>query len=184
MKKFAKWGLIIAAILVAVFVVGGFLIPSQWTVTETTSINASNEVVYEQIADLKNWQNWSSWTKEKDPTQVYTYEGPDMGAGAKWLWTSEKMGTGWLEIKEGTVDRGIVYELFIDMGSMQSTVLGDIALARVDESLNVIWTDKGDSGSSLAKRWMSLLVKNMLAKELKEGLAKLKALSESKALVE
>lgn len=185
MKKFVKWIFIIVAILVAVFFVGGNLIPKTWTVTETISIDATNEVVYEQIADLKNWQNWSSWTKEKDPTQVYTYEGPDMGAGAKWLWTSEKMGTGWLEIKEASVDRGIVYELFIDMGSMQSTIHGEIALARVDDgALNVIWTDKGDSGSNLIKRWMSLVVKSMLSKELKEGLTKLKSIAESKARVE
>lgn len=180
MKKFLKWVLIVIAIVAAIFFIGGKLIPSQWTVTESTAINASPEVVFEQIANLKNWQNWSSWTKEKDETQVYTYEGPEMGAEAKWLWTSEKMGTGWLEIKQADPEKGIVYELFIDMNDMKSTMFGEIALSNIDGTTNVIWTGKGDSGDNLVKRWMSLFIKSMLGKEYKEGLSKLKSITEVK----
>lgn len=178
MMKFLKWFLFVLAFVAATFVVGGFLLPSTWTVSESTIIKSPSEAVYEQTANLRNWQNWSPWTKEKDPTQVYTYEGPEMGAGAKWLWTSEKMGKGWLEIKEADPTKGIAYELFIDMGSMQSTLHGDITFTHEDDSLKVTWTDRGESGRNLIKRWMSIFIKQMLGDELKEGLSKLKTITE------
>jgi hypothetical protein len=177
MNKFLKSILVIVGFLVAVFIIGGFLLPKTWQVSETAFIPAPADNIYVQIANLRNWQHWSPWTKEKDPTQVYTYEGPEMGAGAKWLWTSKKMGKGWLEIKEADPQWGIKYELFIDMGSTQSTLYGEIAYTSKEDVLEVKWTDRGESGNNLFKRWMSLLIKPMLSKELKEGLTKLKGIA-------
>lgn len=184
MKSFLKWLIIVAASLVAIFVVGGYLIPQQWTVTQTTTIAAQNDLIYEQVANLRNWQNWAPWNLEKDKTQVYSYNGPEIGVGAKWLWTSEKMGKGYLEIKEADTKEGITYELFIDMNNMQSTMKGVMAFTEKDDNTEVTWTDHGDSGSNLVKRWMSLLVGKMLDEEMKDGLKKLKALVESQPKTE
>ena len=177
--KVLKWFLIAIVSLAAIFLVGGFMIPSTWTVTESATIKASPETIYNQVANLRNWQNWAPWNKEKDPTQVYTYEGPEVGPGATWKWTSEKMGTGYLKILDGDVHQGIDYELFIDMGDMQSTMYGKMAFSAVDEGTHLVWTDKGESGNNLVKRWMSLMIKSMLSKEFKEGLAKLKSVTEA-----
>ncbi|HXW60180.1 MAG TPA: SRPBCC family protein [Myxococcota bacterium] len=180
MKKVFKWSVIVIALVVAIFVVGGVMLPGSWTVSESIAMSASEDKVFEQVANLRNWQNWSPWTKEKDPTQVYMYEGPEIGAGAKWLWTSEKMGKGYLVIKEADMNSGIKYELFIDMNNSQSTINGAMNFSREDDMLKVSWTDDGDAGNNLVKRWMSLFVKQMLSKEMKAGLEKLKALVEIK----
>jgi hypothetical protein len=180
MKNVLKWLLIAVGSLVAIFLIGGFMIPRHWSVNESITINAPAEAVYAQIADLKNWQNWSPWTKEKDPTQVYTYEGPEMGVDQKWSWASENMGTGWLLIKTADPIKGIGYELFIDMKGNQSTINGEIAFTQTDSGLEVAWKDDGDSGNNLIKRWMSLFIKPMLGKEMNSGLVKLKALTEVK----
>jgi hypothetical protein len=179
MKKFLQWFLIVVAIIIAIFVIGGLLLPSTWSVTESTTISAPKERVYEQIANLRNWQNWSPWTKESDPSQVYVYEGPEAGEGAKWLWTSEKMGKGHLLIKDADVNKGVSYELFIDMHDSKSTIDGSILYSEANDALNVVWTDKGDSGNDLLKRWFTLGIKYMLSNEMKSGLAKLKKITEA-----
>lgn len=180
MKNILKWVLIALGSLVAIFLVGGFMIPQQWSVTESATINAPAEAVYSQIADLKNWQVWSPWTKEKDPAQEYTYEGTEPGVGQKWSWKSEKMGTGWLEIKTGDAAKGITYELFLNMNGHQSTMHGELTYVQTEAGLEVTWKDTGDSGSNLVKRWMSLFIKPILSDEFKAGLAKLKTVTELK----
>lgn len=180
MKGFLKWLLIAAAGIIGVYFLGGFLIPQQWTVTRSIVMNASNEHIYEEVANLRNWQNWAPWNMQLDPTQVYSYEGPEVGAGAKWLWTGEKMGKGYLEIKKADEKTGIVYELFIDMNDMQSTIEGVMEFKDKDGQTEVVWSDRGDSGNSTMRRWMSLLIGKMLGDEMDDGLKKLKALVESK----
>jgi hypothetical protein len=179
MKRFFKLTLIIVCVLVALFVIGGYMIPSHWSVSKSITINAPSDEIYPHLADLRNWQNWSPWTKEKDPTQVYTYEGPEVGPGAKWLWTSEKMGKGVLEIKKADPAQGISYELFIDMNDMQTTIEGDMSFRSHDGMTEVNWTDSGNSGN-LIKRWMSLFIGSMLGGEMESGLTKLKELVEKK----
>jgi hypothetical protein len=180
MKSFFKWLLIAVASVVTVILLGGYLIPQQWTVTRDITIAAPAEDVYEQVANLRNWQNWAPWNMEKDATQVYRYEGPQLGTGAKWLWTGEKMGKGYLLIKKAAPKEGIVYELFIDMNDMQSTMKGVMEFKEHDGVTDIKWTDHGDSENNLMKRWMSLLIGKMLGDEMETGLKKLKSLLESK----
>lgn len=181
MKNVLKWVMITVGSLVAIFLVGGFMIPSTWSVSESTVINASAESVYAQIADLKNWQGWSVWTKEKDPNQEYTYEGSELGVGQKWSWASDKMGKGYLEIKSADPTKGINYELFLDMNGNQSTMHGEIAYVETEAGLEITWTDKGDAGNNLVKRWMTLFIKSMLSDDFKTGLSKLKTIVEAPA---
>lgn len=178
MKKVLNYITAIVIFLLALYVAGGFLLPQTWIATQKITIKASPEKVYEQIADLKNWQNWAPWNKDKDPTQVYTYEGPKMGVGAKWLWTSEKMGQGWLEIKKASPDEGISYELLIDMDGKKSLITGAINYTNTAQGLNVMWIDQGDAGKSFNQRWISLFIKVMIGKEMTAGLEKLKHISE------
>ncbi len=178
MKKVLNYITAIVIALLALYVAGGFLLPQTWKATQKITIKASPEKVYEQIAHLKNWQNWAPWNKDRDPTQVYAYEGPEMGVGAKWLWTSEKMGQGWLEIKKASLEDGISYELLIDMDGRKSTIEGAINYSNAVNGLEVIWTDQGDAGKSFNQRWLSLFIKVMIGKEMTAGLEKLKYICE------
>ncbi len=88
------------------------------------------------------------------------------------------MGKGYLEIKEADPNSGIKYELFIDMNNSPSTIMGAMSFSREDDMLKISWTDEGNSGNNFVKRWMSLFIKSMLAKEMNSGLEKLKGLVE------
>ena len=178
MKKIFNYLAGTIVFVLAIYLAGGFLLPKTWHVIQKTTIKAQPEIIYEQIANLKNWQNWAPWNKDKDPSQEYSYEGPDMGAGAKWLWKSEKMGSGWLEITEASPDTGIVYKLFIDMNGRTSNIRGSISYTKVGAALDVIWTDQGEAGAGFNQRWLSIIIKIMLSKEMASGLEKLKYISE------
>jgi hypothetical protein len=180
MKNFLKWLLIVIGSLAAIFVVVGYMLPSKWTVSREITIAASPETIYEQVANLRNWQAWSPWTKEMDPTQVYTYEGPAEGTGAKWLWTSEKMGKGSLTIVDSEVKKGVAYKLFIDMEGQESHINGYLKYSPATSGQHVVWFDEGDAGDNLAQRWLTLMIKIMLGKEMDAGLQKLKQVAESK----
>jgi hypothetical protein len=180
-NAFFKWLLILFSSLLGIFFVGGLFIPDAWQVSRSKLISAPTDTIYAQMATLKNWPVWSPWTTERDPTMVFSYAGPETGVGAKQLWTSAKMGTGHLEIKEADATKGISYELFIDMGNMQSTIKGSIAFAPAATGTTVTWTDEGNSEGSLVKRWMSLMVTKMLGKDLEEALEGLKRVSERQA---
>ncbi len=176
--KILNYFAVVVISLLAVYVIGGFLLPSAWSISKEIVIKAPAEKVYEQIANLHNWQNWAPWNKDMDPSQVYTYEGPESGVGAKWLWTSEKMGKGWLQITESDVEKGIKYLLFIDMDQRQSTINGAINYASSADGLTVVWSDQGEVGNNFNERWMTVLIKFMLGKEMKSGLEKLKLTTE------
>jgi|SRR5580700_8114189 hypothetical protein len=167
--------------LLVLFIVVGMLLPSKWEVSRSINIAANKETIYSAVANLHRFIEWSPWTGEEDPSLVYTYEGPEEGVGAKQNWTSEKMGKGWLEISEADPEKGIIYKLFIDMGRWQNNLEGQMAFEALDNETKVTWTDRGENGANIVKKWMALFMNSMLGKDLEKGLTKLKSLTEKEA---
>ena len=168
----------IVLILSAVFIIGGFLIPNEWVVSRSIMIHASPLQIYPFVNNFKEWDKWSPWNSSKDATLHYTYEGSDTGVGAKQSWTSDKMGKGWMEFTSADPQTGVSYSLSIDMGYGASNLQGNIALKQEGDETEVTWTDKGNSGKSFTKRWMSLMIKVMLGRNFDTGLGHLKSLVE------
>lgn len=169
----------ILLIVSGIYCIAGFFIPDEWTVSRSIMIHASSDKIYPYISDFKQWDKWSPWTSAKDASLRYTYSGPATGIDAKQAWTSDNMGTGWMQFTAADPQRGVSYTLFIDMKGMQSTLQGTIAFKPSEENTLVIWTDHGNSAKQFSKRWMSLLIKPMLGKEFDAGLAKLKTMVEA-----
>jgi len=178
--RFFKALLLLVGVLAAIFLVGGMIVPNTWTVRRSTIIAAPPEAIYPHISEFKKWNDWAPWGTDKDPTLAYTYEGPESGPGAMQRWTSKKMGTGWMKIKESSPEKGLTYTLFIDMGGFQSELEGELTLTPVNGmATQVTWTDHGDAGKDLRKKWMNILMDPMLGKEFEVGLAKLRKLVEN-----
>jgi hypothetical protein len=165
-------------VLFLIFCIGGFLIPEEWSVSRSLLIKASAERIYPFVNDFKEWDKWAPWNASKDSSLQYTYEGPEVGVGAKQNWTSDKMGKGWMQMTQANPQRGVSYDLYIDMGHSQSTLQGKIRFSEEANATRVTWTDRGNSGKSFTKRWMSLMLKQMLGKEFDTGLNHLKELVE------
>jgi hypothetical protein len=170
--------IIAAAALAALFTIVGLFLPNTWEVSKSISMSASKEKIYTHVADFHNWLSWSPWNDAKDTSLSYSYEGPTEGIGAQQNWTSDKMGSGWLKLTEANPQTGIKYDLFIDMGRFQSSFQGELAFETEGEQTKVTWTDRGDNGNSLVRKWMSLSLGSMLGKDMLAGLNNLKALVE------
>lgn len=177
MKNISKYLAIVFGSLAAIFIIGGLVIPKEWSVRESININADKRLLYREIADFKNWSHWSPWQDEVAKSQN-TYEGDTLGLGQKLSWVGDNM-KGYMKITKADVHNGISYELFMDMNNSQYTLFGDINYVSTEHDLEVTWQDFGDSGNNLPKRWMSLFIKPQLAKQFKEGLASLKTRVES-----
>ena len=167
-----------ALILGGIFLVGGLLIPSEWTVSRFMKIEATPQRIYPYISHFKQWEIWSPWNASKDATLKYTYTGSDKGIGAKQSWTSEKMGSGWMQFTAADPKTGVAYDLFIDMHGHQSMLHGKIELKPSEHDTLVIWTDSGNAGKSFVTWWMSLMIKPMLGRDLETGLKGLKSIIE------
>ncbi len=80
-------------LLALLIIIGSFFIPSTFKYSYTGKINATPDKVFEQINELRNWQNWSYWNRMDTAMQV-TYSTPSEGKDAYYSWTSENKDVG------------------------------------------------------------------------------------------
>ena len=84
---------------IALMVVVSFFLPDKYSVEKSIRINAPIDLVFNQVNDLKNWENWSFFFT-RDPnweTRMGTWTN---GTNAEMKWRSNKIGNGKLTIIE------------------------------------------------------------------------------------
>ena len=118
-------GIVLFLVLFIVGFVGGAYLISPVTVVErSATVAAAPEQVYAMAGSLKRFNDWSPWAA-LDPAAVYTFEGPEEGAGQKMSWTSGKpdVGRGSQTVTEVVPNEKVVTELdFGEMGKAVSTL--------------------------------------------------------------
>lgn len=115
MKKFAIGLLVVIVLLFAV----GFIMPSKKVIERTEKVNASQERVFAEVADLKSWKNWDPWYPI-DSNQQRTVEGKLGDKGYHYSWTSqhEDVGNGKFTVTEYKEPSELKYRIdFEGMGS-------------------------------------------------------------------
>lgn len=177
MKILKKIGLVLLSLLL-IFVLGSYLLPSQWSVERSVVIQASNVRIYQYISDLKNgWPQWSAFDSE-DPNIQYTYSGPDYGMGQTREWKSEKMGNGKQVIIKADPNYGIEFKLYMTASNFE--LQGKIGFLAAKEGTKVTWADWGQTGNNPFQRWMCFFMDKFMGATFEKSLAKLKALSEER----
>ena len=161
-------------VLVIVVVAVGFLLPAEFTLSRSTTINAPIEVVFDQVVDLEKNEAWSPWAKA-DPTMKMSYGEKTVGTGASYTWTSEKSGDGKLTIREVEQNQRILND--IDFGGQAATGHWDFEAS--GEGTKVTWSMKGDAGGNIIGRYMGLMVDMMAGPQFELGLAELKKIAET-----
>ena len=94
-----KKTLIVLTTLIVLFIGIGFLLPSEFRVERSVTIDAPAEQVFEHLVDFKAWKNWGVWFK-RDPQMTITYTGPEKQVGMTSSWQSASEGNG--EMKQDT----------------------------------------------------------------------------------
>lgn len=165
--------LIVAAVLFSV----AFLLPREVAVARHITINATPDVVFPYVNDLRKMNEWSPWAKI-DPKTEYEFEGAQVGKGQKVSWTStnEHVGIGSQEIIESVANERVRTALdFGDHGTANATIV----LVPEGAGTKVTWGFTTDTGLSPIGRYMGLMMDTWVGEKYQEGLSSLKTLVES-----
>lgn len=165
-------------LLAAAAVVGGWMLPRQFSVERSTTVQATPQAVYALVADPRRWGEWAPWSR-RDRSMVTRYEGAASGAGADWSWRSDSEGSGRMRFTAAEPARRLTYELSLE--GWDGVSRGELLLQPKGTGTELRWTLAGDLGANPIGRWMGLLVDRMVGKDFESGLMGLKSMAEHPA---
>ncbi|MGF1637930.1 MAG: GyrI-like domain-containing protein [Cyclobacteriaceae bacterium] len=174
--KYILIGLVTVAIL---FVILGLIVPKEYKVERTVSINAPDYVVMDHLRHLKKTDAWSPWA-DYDPNMVHSYNGKDGAPGASATWEGNKeVGKGSQELILVEPNRVESTVTFIE--PWESTSNSYFQLSPEGETTNVAWGFSGVNPFPWNVMTLFMNMDEMLGKDFERGLNKLKENTESLA---
>lgn len=174
MRWFLGLVLVVALLVGGAYAVGRFFLPNTLDVTRTTSIARPRAAIFAMVNDLRIAREWSPYNA-RDPDAEYTISN-EPGAGQSMRWTSNvrEVGSGRMSIVD-SVDNEMV-ESIIQIGE-RATLSSRLRLARAQSGTSVAWSISAscaDGWINVPCRYMNLIMRSTIEKELDSGLARLK----------
>ena len=101
--------------VITAFIVGGFLLPSEYHVERSVVVERPASVIFALLNSYKSFNQWSPWAA-RDPEAQFVFSGPESGPGAKLSWKGDPrtVGQGWQEIIRVEPNNRI--EMYLDFG--------------------------------------------------------------------
>lgn len=162
--------------LLAVLVIAGLVMPSQYTIVRKDTISAPPAAVHAFVGYLDKWPEWMPWEQE-DPSVITMLGDKTTGVGAKQAWTSSKAGDGEIEFTECDENTGIAYDMTFIMKNKRAPAKASIRYAPAGEGTEVTWSMEGDVASMLPpviRGLMKPIMSGMIGKNFARGLTSLK----------
>ncbi|MCX7547085.1 SRPBCC family protein [Xanthomarina sp. F1114] len=107
--------------LILIFIIGLTIYvavqPNSFDVKRTKTMEASNEIIYNNVIDFKNWEAWSPWI-EKAPETVVTLGDKTSGIASSYAWVNDD-GPGQMKTTKTTSNSSI--DQILQFGDFQST---------------------------------------------------------------
>lgn len=110
--KFLKILIIGLAVIAALYLGFGAMLPSDFKVETDATFNASTAEIHPWVNDLKKWPEWTVWSQSKDDKPVISYGETTAGVGAHQKWEAPKSGKGELTVTASDPGKGIAYSMF------------------------------------------------------------------------
>ncbi len=149
-----------------------------YTVTRSTTIDASPARVYEEIADFHNWTHWSPW-EDLDPDLKRTYSGSESGKGAAYSWTgNRKAGQGRMEMTEATPHSTVRVDLVFEKPFKASSE-SVFTIAPDGTGSRVTWALTGEKTLMTKVMGVFKSMDSLIGPDFEKGLARLKATTET-----
>jgi hypothetical protein len=178
MKAFRIIGIVVA-VLIAMALLGIILGPKGIKMERSIVIHAPRSVIFNNIADYRNFQKWSPWTGI-DSGCKYEYPGPQGQADAGFKWSgNDKVGTGEMLTTEIAPDVSMVAQMhFIKPWDAKAVTRWTLDSAGPGD-VKVTWGF--EQRFRLRQRPMMLFInmEKMLAPDYEKGLANLKKVCET-----
>lgn len=129
---------IVVVLLVAIILIGGQFLPKTYSVSRSTTINATDSVVYKNIADFNEFYKWNPWAK-MEPTAKTKISGYVAQPGHLYEWAGRETGEGYMKVLEAKPNSLVDIELkFIK--PIESLANTRFDLVNENNSTKVTWT--------------------------------------------
>lgn len=157
----------ILALLAALFVGVGILLPGTVEVTRSVEIAAAPEEVFPFLDNLDAWTEWTPWGDIES-----RLEGPPAGPGARRVWDDPRLGAGSLTIAASRPPHWVDYIVEVEGGALRFE--GRITVEpRAGGSL-VSWTERADLGWNPLLGWTALNMEESQGRQLQDSLDRLR----------
>lgn len=178
MRWFLWLVLIVALVTGVLYGVGRFLLPNTLEVTRTVSIERPRASVFAMINDLRIAKEWSPYYA-RDPDADYAFNGePGQGQSMRWVSNVRDVGRGRMSIVSSTENEEV--QSILEMG--ERATLNSVISLRPGERVTLVeWTvtaECAETAINVPCRYMNLIMRGMVQRELDSGLARLKTLTE------
>src|ERR1700755_2063659 len=87
--RFLRNLLVFLAVVVAILVAVGFVLPDTKHVERSIVIDRPPSQVFTLLDSFRRFGEWSPWA-DQDPNMKIDFSGPTSGSGAKYSWTGNK----------------------------------------------------------------------------------------------
>ena len=171
-------GLAVVAVLLIAFSIVAALQPSTLRVSRTAAIAAPPAEVFAHVNNLRKWQAWSPYDK-RDPNLQRTYEGPEEGAGASYVWNgNSEVGEGRSTIVESRPDELIEFKLEF-VRPFAGTNKATFSFQPQGDQTAVTWALDCKCGFCAKAMGLFISMDKMIGGDFETGLANLKSVVEA-----
>ncbi len=167
--------LISLAIVFALFLIVGVMLPSSRHLTEKTETNRKLTIVFDTMNSFRRFKDWNPLVL-RDPRMQLSLSGPVEGVGAKLDYTSQepRLGSGSYEITESVPKQKIAININnIERGENKRTAFFFKPTGRNNRNVEITQTYDVDYGWNLLGRYAGLYVTRHIGDDMKMGLARL-----------
>jgi predicted transcriptional regulator YdeE len=167
--------LISLAIVAALFLVVGLLLPSSRHLVEKTETNRKLTIVFDTLNSLRRFDDWNPLVLH-DPRAQLKLSGPESGVGARLDYVSQEKGVGegsWT-ITESVPKRRVAFAVTnSDRGNNKRYAFEFEPTGRNNRNVEITQTYDVDYGWNILGRYFGLYVSRYIGDDMKLGLARL-----------
>lgn len=167
--------LISLAIVAALFLIVGLVLPSSRYLVERVETNRKLTIVYDTLNNFSRFKDWNA-IPLRDPKMETRISGAASGVGAEFHYNSTKseVGSGTWKIVESVPNELIAIQIDNDrQGKDKRTEFKLKPTGKNNRNVEITQTYKVDYGWNLVGRYAGLYVRSHVGDDMKYGLAKL-----------
>lgn len=167
--------LIALAIVVALFLVIGLLLPASRHLQEEVETNRKMSIVYDTISSMRRFDDWNVLPLQ-DPQMRTELTGPETGVGAAFEYQSNerKLGTGKWEIVDAVPGQSVTYRVVNPQRGRNKTMTYTLQpTGRNNRNVKITSTYHVDYGWDILGRYQGLYVPRSVGDGMKMSLSRL-----------
>ena len=152
------------AVLLCTLLVVGFFLPTSWSATAETRLDATPGEVLLFMDSPEGWLLWTAWPDSTART------GPQRGAGSAIVWADPELGAGTFHI-DGVSERGVTYSVEVaGAGDVVMRTSGTVGLTPDGAATVIAWREEGDLGRNPLMGFWAMAMERAQSREMAKSL--------------